>query len=310
MGIIELFSKRRKKERGELSDIYEYDNIPEVLRVQIIHIWGDSLGSDRDYIQYRNVKDTYFKIVNILCREYGLFELPTADKYNRNYLSELANFLLQENDIEKVIDIVELTFRAINRLSINFDYMHKDNAKEIADNAIDELNQRFKEHGIGYQFIDSEIIRIDSELIHKEVVKPALKLLNCKDYKGAEEEFLSAYEHYRHKRNKESLIDCLKAFESTIKAICIKRKWKYQSNATVKNLINICFEKKLIPDFWQNNLNSLRSLLEGAIPTARNKMGGHGQGNEMLKVPDYLVSYMLHMTASTLVFLIEAEKNL
>ena len=40
-------------------------------------------------------------------------------------------------------------------------------------------------------------------------------------------------------------------------------------------------------------------MLESSIPTGRNKLSGHGQGTTPVSVPDYLVAYMLHMTAST-----------
>ncbi|CAC9997412.1 STM4504/CBY_0614 family protein, partial [Bathymodiolus azoricus thioautotrophic gill symbiont] len=165
-------------------------------------------------------------------------------------------------------------------------------------------------HGIGFQFIENEIIRIDSELIHEEAVKPALRLLNGENYQGAQQEFLSAYDHYRHGKNKDSLNECLKAFESTMKAICEKNNWDYQANATVKSLIQICFDNNLVPSFWQQQLDSLRSLLESGIPTGRNKLSAHGQGTTPTVVPGYLVAYMLHMTASTLVFLITAEREM
>lgn len=310
--IFDLFSKRQKKLRGDVPDVYVYDNIPNALRVQIIHIWYDSLGNDRDYFGYhQNVKSVYKLIVDTLCREYGLFHLPSHDKYgNRMYLNELANFLLNEKDIEKIIDVIELSFKAISVYTKDYNYLHRNNPFELIENAINELNYRFKEHGVGFQFVENEIIRIDSELLHSEAVKPALKLLNQKNYKGAQEEFLSAYEHYRHGKNKESLNDCLKAFESTMKAICDKHKWHYKSGDTAKNLIQICFDNNLIPSFWQGQFTSLRSMLESSIPTGRNKLSGHGQGTEPTIIPNYLVAYMLHMTASTLVFLTTAEKDI
>jgi hypothetical protein len=95
-----------------------------------------------------------------------------------------------------------------------------------------------------------------------------------------------------------------------MKAICDKRNWPYQPNATSKVLIQVCFDNDLVPSFWQQQLSSLRSMLESSIPTGRNKLSGHGQGTSPTTVPDYLVAYMLHMTASTLVFLTTAEKNL
>ena len=183
-------------------------------------------------------------------------------------------------------------------------------SSEYADKAIVELNDRFKEHGIGYQFIEGEIIRVDSELLHTEVVKPSLKLLNEDSYYGAQEEYLSAYEHYRHGKHKEALNDCLKSFESTMKAICDKHNWEYPKNATAKTLIRVCFENNLIPSYWQQQIKSLRSMLESSVPTGRNKLSGHGQGSLPTEIPQNIVAYMLHMTASTLVFLTSAEKKI
>ena len=174
----------------------------------------------------------------------------------------------------------------------------------------DKLNYRLKEHGVGYQFTDEQIIRTDSELIHSEIVKPALKLLGQPHYAGAQEEFLKAHQHYRKGDAKEALSDCLKAFESVMKAICDKKSWGYNSNATARPLIQACFDNELIPPFWESHYSSLRSLLESSVPTGRNRLGGHGQGTIPTTVPDHIVAYMLHMTASAIVFLAEAERSL
>ncbi len=312
MPIFNLFSKRQKALRGDIPDVFTYDDLPRPLKVQIVHVLTDTLGNSGNYYGSRKgIKSAYKFIVDTLCREYGLFQLPSAEEYgDRMYLNEMVDYFLQESDIEKSIDVIELSFKVVNTFTRKFNYLLKDNASKQADNAIEELNSRFKEHGIGYQFVENEIIRIDSELIHSEAVKPALRLLNQKHYLGAQQEFLSAYEHYRHGKNKESLNDCLKSFESTMKAICDKRKWVYKKNDTAKALILICFNNNLVPSFWQQQLSSLRSMLESSIPTGRNKLSGHGQGALPVAVPDYLVAYMLHMTASTLVFLTTAELNL
>lgn len=216
----------------------------------------------------------------------------------------------KKRTLKKVIDAIELSFKVINTCTRSYEYLKLTNASKCADDAISELNSRFKEHGIGYQFVENEIIRVDSELLHAEAVKPALRLLNKYNFQGAQQEFLGAYEHYRHGNNKEALNECLKAFESTMKSICDKRKWTYPPNATAKAMIDICFDKGLVPSFWQQQLSSLRSMLESSIPTGRNKLSGHGQGTNPVSVPGYLVAYMLHMTASTLVFLTTAEENL
>ena len=58
--------------------MYTYNKIPETLRVQIVHIWQDSIGNDIEYHDdYKGVHGSYKFIVETLCREYGVFQLTT-----------------------------------------------------------------------------------------------------------------------------------------------------------------------------------------------------------------------------------------
>lgn len=129
--------------------------------------------------------------------------------------------------------------------------------------------------------------------------------MRAPEFAGAQAEFLKAHEHYRHGNDKETLAECLKAFESVMKIICQKRGWAHDANATSKGLLDVLFVNELIPKFWQQHFTSLRSSLESGIPTARNRLGGHGQGSSVTEVPPAIVSYVLHMTASAIVFLCE-----
>ena len=312
MPIIDLFSKRQKRLRGEVPDVYVYNDLPDPLRVKIVHIWMDVLGNRDQARTRRRVGKTYEFIVQSLCHEYGVFILPGAKQHyrSREPIEDLFHFFMKERDIERAIDAIQLSFQAIYKFTRDIDYLGRRNPSEKADSAVDELNDRFKEHGVGYQCINRQIIRIDSELIHSEIVKPALKLLAQPHYAGAQEEFLKAHEHYRKGNAKEALSECLKAFESVMKTICDKRGWQYGSNATARPLIQACFDNELIPPFWESHYSSLRSLLESGVPTGRNKLSGHGQGTSLTTVSDHVVAYMLHMTASAIVFLAEADANL
>ena len=44
MKIYNLFSKRQKRLRGDVPDVYQYETIPHELRVQVVHIWNDVWG--------------------------------------------------------------------------------------------------------------------------------------------------------------------------------------------------------------------------------------------------------------------------
>ena len=291
MPIFDLFSKRQKRHRGEVPDVYAYDQIPNQLRVQIIHIWNDTLGNMASYSGTDEIYQTYNYIHGVLCREYGVFDLAKEEhlRFPDNSCEALQLFLLNEQDIERVLDVIELTFRYLDRIIRNADYYAAmTNLPRSVDSAITELNARFKQHGIGYEFRDGAIIRIDSNLIHEKAVKPALFLLSGKEYRGANGEFLKAHEHYRHGRYKECINEALKSFESTLKIICKKRKWAYSQTDTARKLIEICLNNHLIPQFWQSHFSSLRATLESGIPTARHKLGAHGQGTTQIVVPQHL----------------------
>ena len=178
------------------------------------------------------------------------------------------------------------------------------------DEAIEDLNSRFLQHGIGYRYESGRIMRIDSEYLHAEVIKPTLALLQDHCYKGANDEFLKAHEHYRKGEIKDCLTNSLKALESTLKTICTIRKWPYNPTDTAKPLLDVCFTNGLFPPYLQSHYSSLRSMLESGVPTVRNKTSGHGQGPEVVPVPPHYAAYGLHMTGSAIQFLIEAEKNL
>ncbi len=309
MAIRNLFSKRQKVLRKEVPDVYCYDVIPHQLRVQIVYILRDLFGDYSDGYDSSGCLRSFKLISDPLCREYGLFRLSPPNLMHGDHRVDLqvTEFLLQHADHEQVMDTIEISLQvAIFRTQSN-DFgttISTDRVKR----AMEELNARFREHGIGYQYESGEMIRVDSKLIHAEVVKPALALLSAAEYKGANEEFLKAFEDYRKGDTKGCLNECLKAFESTMKAICKKRNWAFRQMDTAKTLIGICFENELIPTMMEAHFASMRATLESGVPTIRNKLSAHGQGASVTTVPMHYAGYMLHLTATTIQFLVESEK--
>lgn len=250
------------------------------------------------------------EIEQALCREYGLCILPTkpADLTTTPDV-RVIDFLLHEEDQQKVLDIVEVSFRLLTRLRSSPEWQSRI-PQEKFDRAVTELNARFREYGIGYQYENGEIVRVESQFIHSEAVKPALALLNAEGYEEANAEFLRAIEHYRKGETKECLNECLKTFESTMRAICAKRKWAFRSKDTAKELIDVCLKNGLTPPSIHSHIRGVRATLARGIPTIRNGPPGRGQGVQPIDVPPHYASYMLNLTAATIRFLIESEKAL
>jgi hypothetical protein len=305
MAIYETYSKRQKKlsKQGE-TDPYRYDIFPRPLRVQLINLLTGILGDYDDSDGDRHpVSARRWEIIHdTLAHEYGEFELAQGEDAQ----GQCVAFFMGTNQVEECLDFCEIGFRMIEQLAEVF----LGHEKAECGRAIEELNHRFREHGVGYQFEMGEIIRVDSQYIHAEVVKPAIGLLHDANFSGASEEFLQAHEHYRAKRYPEAIAGALKAFESTMKGICDVRKWDYQAGTTAKGLIEIIFSKELIPASLASQFSGLRSVLESGLPTVRNQQGGHGQGKDSVEIPSYMAAYALHLAASNIVMLLEAHKAL
>jgi hypothetical protein len=262
MAIVNLFSKRQKALRKEVPDVFEYAQIPVPLRVQIAHILRDLFGSPVPY-DVNGCSAAFTEIEKMLCREYGLFRLPfTTGSSHEGADERVIKFVISEQNHERVLDVVEVSFQYLGYLRRSNSEWQSRVPQGRFDRAIVELNARFREHGIGYQFESGEIIRVDSQLIHAEVVKPALVLLTSKEYAGANAEFLKAFEHYRKGDTKECLNECLKAFESTMKAICTKKNWAFKPTDAAKELIDVCLKNGLIPPLIQSHIGGVRAALE------------------------------------------------
>lgn len=312
MAIFEIFSKRKRQQESlGKPDVYQYDKIPEGLRIQVAQIWRDALGRYYRSSGYSSGPDSpvcelWELIHNSIAKEKGLWGLgePTRDPAQR-----CIQYLMKA-DTDGALDIIELSFRVIDRGTRNFYRQDLELAgiTQGADDAILELNHRLREHGVGYQYVDGQIVRIDSQFLHAEAVKPALALLNESHFSGPADEFMRAFDHHRTGNNKEAIAEALKAFESTMKTICGTRKWPYPPNATALPLMAILFQNGLVPPELESHFAGLRSAMESGLPTLANRTSRHGQGATPVEIPAHFAAYALHLVASNIVFLIECHK--
>jgi len=113
-----------------------------------------------------------------------------------NPFLDCEEYLQGARPIDDILDIIEFSFRVIQGQA----RLHPDTLKQLgvtqsAESAIKELNFRFREAGVGYRFEGRQIVRVDSQLIHQEAVKPALRLLSARGFEGANAEYFSKPTH-------------------------------------------------------------------------------------------------------------------
>jgi hypothetical protein len=311
--IFELFSQRRKKaEAGEVADVYQYETVTKTLRVQIQQILKDAIGpyyirNSYELHNYYDNPEAWDFIAKTLRRELGLHELAPGE----TPLVEVLNFLGQAN-VEQFIDGLEVCIRVIEKVISDWpEHQRKQKGiKQPPDEALTEINYRFRQAGLGYQFAEGQALRVDSELLHENVVKPALRILSQAEYAGAQEEFLDAYRHYRNGEYEEAISAAAKAFESTLKITCDLMRWGYPKGARASDLLKVVRSHGLWPDYLDSSFDQLVATLASGLPKVRNEQSAHGQGGQPRSTPAYVASYALHLAAAKIILVAEASSAL
>ena len=300
LAVSDLYSRRKQVAEGNVPDVYVYGELPGELRIQVVYIWREAVGLDNP--------NGWSTIHNVVAREHGVMLLARG----RDARRQCEGFLRAERAVDRVLDIIEVSFRYIE---IQFprlrDYERQGLGITVTSkSAVEELNVRFRQAGVGYRFESGQIVRIDSELIHSEVVQPALGYLQQRGFEGPRDEFLKAHGHYRAGETKEAITNANNAFESTLKAICDQRGWQYAGGATASQLVKVVKQKGLLPSYLDKSFDQLAATLQSGLPKVRDEQGAHGQGALPRKTPDYVAAYALHLAAAKILFLAEAHEGM
>jgi len=310
--VINLYSRRNQGSTQVGSDDLIYDHVPETVRGQIVHIWNASIGR---YPRYRSRpsefkhdnKDAWKNLYGAVCREKGLLKLWSTA---RNHKEGCIQYLLNEPNVDNVLDIVELSFQMI----LESRHLARSTAldmgiKQQPDDAISELNVRFKQANLGYQFESGQIIRTDNFAMQETVVKPTLLLLTDRNFSGINNEFLAALKHHRAGNHRDAITAANSAFESTLKTICKIKEWQYDQRDTAGRLLKIVRREGLFPDYMGTSFEQLIATLQSGLPQIRNReSSSHGQGPELKLPPEYMTEYALNLCATQILFLIKSMR--
>ena len=187
MTIQDLYSQRNKKHQ----DVLSYDKLTEKLKIQIEHIWNNffmQVGND--------IKEEIWKSIHsTLCEAHGKKTLLSDSFGTKYYFSyKVEHYFDEITNIDETLDVIEIVFRCINKIPKLSRQVHfKLDGNYKPEQAIKDLNARFLENGIGYEFHDRNIIRVDNTVLHKEIIIETLQFLSTQTFKNANDEFLSAH---------------------------------------------------------------------------------------------------------------------
>lgn len=311
MAIFDLFSKRQTDmaKSGE-TDVYQYAKIPPQVRTQVRQIALEGIGlvgSRGDMIMTSNTDNAiWVHIEKIFLREKGLDGVARGDFSGERVLSFMQNCSTAD-----WLDFLELIAKGIEVMGDNDQqYLRqKWSVTTRADAAIDEINYRLRQASVGYQIAEGQLIRVDSEFVHVEVVKPALVLLSGSGFDGPRQEFLSAHQHYRVGEYRQAVGMAANAVESMFKAVFDQKGWPYQKGARISDLVKVARSNRLWPDYLDNSFDQLLATLQSGLPKIRDNDASHGQGAKVKHVSAYIAGYALHLAASKIVFIFESSKD-
>ncbi len=306
--IFELFSHRKRKAEARAADVYQYEDVPIKLRVQMQQLMREAIGPQYRSNDYGFDSPTHnpemWEIVHgTLCRELGIHNL------GRDGLPiEQVMHFIEVCEPDEFVDVIELCARVVSRVlqpMTEYD-RQKLGVKQKPEDAISEINYRFREACFGYQFENGTAFRVDSEFMHEELVKPTLRILSGQGYDGARQEFLEAHRHYRAGDYEQAIIEAAKAFESTLKIVCEQKHWPFEKGARSSDLLKIVRSNGLWPDYLDASFDQLLATLTSGLPKVRNEQSAHGQGSAVRTTPRHVAAYAIHLAATKIVFVSDA----
>jgi hypothetical protein len=289
--------------------VYQYDTFPDTFRMQAYYALASAIGDYQGGMMAAPTESNaiWNAIDAKLRREHGLANLSPHEIHPDN---KWLAYLRKLSDSDLVIDAIEIAFSLAVRFAANRRTRSVETLEHV-QRFVDELNRRFREHDLGYEFLVAAntgfITKIDDQFVHAEVVEPAIASLHAAGFDGSLQEFVKGHQEYRRGNYKSAMNEAHKAFESTMKSIASARGWSCPANPTVNQLIKVLIDNELIPKENDSYFSGLRAILESGTPTLRNRRSAHGQGQTVVDLPDY---FALHLTASTIVFLMAAHQAL
>jgi len=287
---------------------YNY-SIPETFRNKVFLFCMDTFSNKHNPYGSGNYLDTFWEEIHAMLRyRHGRLSLVPAAEYSNPGRASVI-YLLSCKD-EEFIDFIEYIFR-VECLS---------HVTQNENELVEEINQLISSEGLGYELTDfvkerriestqfgdnqevivtvawPQIIVKENQAMHSTAIKPVLVLLGDPGYKTANTEYLESLEDYRKEKWGDSLTKCCSSFESVMKIVCEKKKWKYSQSDTASPLIKTIIMKGGLESHYEQPLAYIAAL--------RNKYStAHGAGVKPKNVTKNIALLGINLTAAAILFL-------
>jgi hypothetical protein len=165
------------------------------------------------------------------------------------------------------------------------------------------VNEAFEDEQCPWRLSDGQFFKVDSEFLAVQVLEKAQELMKNDGFHGPLDEFRQARGDLATSDHKGAIVNACNAFESTLKAVL------YRDNGTARDLLMDFIDKGYCDDIPETVRPGLRDQVLQSLPFIRNKLGGHGQGNEVVNVPKPYAELAVHLAGSLIQFVIKRASS-
>jgi len=314
--IKDLFHRRMKSLKGEIPDYYNYDLDNKIRHKIIGTILDCHFCINAEPAFRRPGYDEFNDFVVSLERTFGR---NISVKYD--VIDKIQDFMFHCS-VDKFLSAIEilvtLKFNNMHRVYYRDhieNYTYKESNKETLSSLINTINEIFKIEKVGYEIIPAGldklpfiVVPFNSKYLYLETTKKPMSLMHNEDFKGALNEFEEALDEYRKGEYKDAILKATKSYESTLKTILDLKlpSPSYSNSDNIPKLVDkIKDDAEIIDPNLQTVFDSFWSVIKNGPPNIRNLVGAHGQGLDIKKVEKSYADFVLRLSGTYIVFLIE-----
>jgi hypothetical protein len=286
-----LFSKRYSRA------LREKDLSVSLTRRLRARVWSELLRHNESYYYHPDPSDnwtersTYLEeLEKDLKREYGAESLLCYNDAGERVPCELSGFILRGLPWE-VLDAIEYYLDLLGRMA---------DSSTLRQNLQAEINRIFVEEAAPWRVSEGEFFQVDSQFM-AVLLETAEEKLRARGFGGAHAELRDARNDLTAGDHKGAIVNACKAFESAMKTML------GTESGSASLLVRKLKEEGYLDDLPEPVRGPIGEAVLMALPTLRNKLGGHGQGEDVVVVPRHYAELAVNLAATFLTLCIEVN---
>lgn len=228
--------------------------------------------------------DILTEVEKELLRQYGIEKFTITGEDDRKVSADLHSVVIDGDPVQS-FDIME---SAYNQMS-------DDNKLSFQKT----INIILEEEEIPWRLADGHFFKMDTSMLTKDIIIETSELLKAHGFEGALEEYKEARSDFTAGNYKGAIHNSCKSFESVLKALCENNSGN--ASTLIRELYNLGFYNDIPNEIG----NAFGNSVLMALPFIRNKLGGHGQGVDVIIVSKEYAELSIHIAGSFILFLIQ-----